>query len=372
MAKRIWRKRHIPEILESESVDNPDIIKMSQSSISTIINKLGYRYLRITKAPVNRNTESARKKRVIWGETFLQLVHNNVQFIFIDESGFCLGMTRTRGYGEVGSTPEVVVEKVKNPNHTVIAGMIVGQPMYIEVISGACDNARFQQFCNNLINHIQNTIDMNRTVVVVMDNATIHRSQIFNIFWSKKIYVLMTVPYSPQCNSVELTFSEAKAFLTGIMGSRVHFSRIITEINQERVRREYERRVSEHPIPDRVQMEEVDVEVMLNMDALFRRFNQWMTQTDEWFEQEMVRSQRTPNDVHPLTDRYEDELFHEIIIRCFREITVQHTFHYFAHTIKVAHSCTRGYPLSNSSKFYDEYNEMDEATMRLYQEFKNK
>ena len=119
------------EILETESMENPNIVKMSQSSVSTVINKLGYRYLRISKAPVNRNTELARKKRVVWDDTFLQLSHARVQFVFVDESGFCLGMTRTRGYGVVGGTPEVVVQKIRNPNHTAIAAMIVGHQLVV-------------------------------------------------------------------------------------------------------------------------------------------------------------------------------------------------------------------------------------------------
>ena len=281
-------------------------------------------------------------------------------------------MTRTRGYGVVGGTPEVVVEKIRNPNHTAIAAMIVGHPIYVEVISGACDNVRFQQFCRNLIQHLRTIINLNTTVVVLMDNATIHRTNIFDIFWSNHIYVLMTVPYSPQCNAVELTFSEAKAFLTGIMGLRVHFSRVLTEILQERVTREYQRRLQEHPAPRRVQMDGVNIEAFVEMDVMYRRFNEWLAQNDEWYEQELQRSQRNPMDVNPLQDVYDDELFHEIIIRCFRQVTPQHTFHDYAHTIKVAHSCTRGYPLSNSSKFYDEYNEMDEDTLRLYREFKDK
>ena len=362
----------IANILEEEGFENQRIKKLSQSSLSIIIKKLGYKFLRLSKAPVNRNTELARKKRVIWGETFIRLAKKRVQFVFIDESGFHLGMTRTRGYAPVGSTPEVVVEKIRNPNHTAIAALIVGYPMYVEVISGACDNEKFQVFCTNLIRHLRTIINANKTVVVVMDNASIHRRNVFNIFWENHIYVLMTIPYSPQCNAVELAFSEVKSILTRMMGSRFLFAAVVTDIYEQRIIKEYERRIADHLPPATTEFVTGDIEALMIMNPLYRRFQEWLEQTDQWFIQEMERSRRTPSDVNPLTDRHDDELFHEIIMRCFRGVTSQQSFHYYAHTIKVAHSCTKGYPLSNSSQFYHRYNEMDEETDRLYKEYAEK
>ena len=56
-----------------------------------------------------RNTQEAVSMRIEWACTFNELRDTGCEFLFVDESGFNVKLSRGRGYARVGETPSVIV-----------------------------------------------------------------------------------------------------------------------------------------------------------------------------------------------------------------------------------------------------------------------
>ena len=204
-----------------------------------------------------------------------------------------------------------------------------------------------------------------------MDNTRIHIAGVFDLFWSNHIYLLKTIPYSPQTNAVELTFSLAKSFINALVGSDRLFAGMLTEIFQAQVQNEYLRREMElrRRFPVIVDDGEVEIGNFAVDNVNVRRLTEEIVRLDQWRDDEMQRAVHYPETVSPHTMELTEEVFHAIIHRAFREVTPLNTLHFLGHTIKVAHSCIRGYPLSMSRYFYDFYDFEDDDILRLYSRF---
>lgn len=364
------------ELVVEVGSGNEDIVLISLPSISKLINNMGYSYKRITREPINRNTDVAIKKRVVWGELFLQLVQDDVQFIFIDESGFNRSINRPYGHSMRGRACNIENEKIRQINNTVIGAMIVGHPMFIEVMEGPCDGNRFRCFCRNLVDWCITHLDKNKVTVVVMDNASIHRKDVFDIFWSKHIYVLKTIPYSPQTNAVEMVFAQAKAYISRVFGSHSEMESEMGMINLEEIEMEYEERMEE--IRQQFQddsegdyLMEMDEDLPPSISA--QRMNRLLDELDEEVETRRRNSQAEVARIHPSRDSIEQDKFHKLIKRAFGMVSIPNTHHYLARTIKVAHACARSYPLMNDHKFYHQYEIQEEDPIyvmyRLHADF---
>ena len=357
---------------DQQEIDEHMRIKViARSSIGNVIRNLGYSFKRITKQPQPRNSELQLKKRVLWGTLFNNLVKENPIFVFVDECGFSRSQSRDYAYGEIGYSASVTVDQIRHCNNTAIAAMITGYQMYVEIIVGACNNERFIEFCKNLIVHLKRTIPLNRSIIVVMDNARIHVRDVFNTFWNSHIYLLKTIPYSPQTNGVELTFSQAKKKINDIMGSQSLFEEVYVDILESRLDDEYRTKIlnigNQYDV-----IQEFDEDLMENVMEIsgnLGRYIQRKREIDDWYEREKERIRTFPEDLNPMTYELSDDIFHAMIHYAFKQITIDNTRHYFAHSIKVADSCIHGYPLSMSKKFYEEYEIVDMDTAMLYLEY---
>ena len=147
---------------------------------------------------------------------------------------------------------------------------------------------------------------------------------------------------------------------------------MITEILQAQVENEYlrrklelERRYSVVVVDDG----SVDFGNFAAINVNTRRYTEELNRLDQWRVQEMQNAVHLPETVSPHTMELTEDVFHAIIHRSFREITRLNTIHFMGHTIKVAHSCVRGYPLSMNRYFYDYYDFEDDEMEMLYLPF---
>ena len=355
------REQQVPEEMRVQVI--------GRSSIGNVIKNLGFTLKRITKQPVPRNTEVQLKKRVIWGSLFIGLVKEEPVFVFVDECGFARSQSRQYAYGEIGHSSTITVDKIRHVNNTAIAAMIVGYGMYVEVITGACNNQRFVEFCDNLIQHLKTIVPMHKSCIIVMDNAKIHVHNVFNRLWDQHIYLLKTIPYSPQTNSIEMSFSQAKKVINDIMGSQSKFQEVYTEIMASRVEAEYRTRLLS--IQRRYAViqegdEDLQMDHFMELNANMARYTEKLRELDEWFETEMDRVTTLPENFNPHAIELTEDVFHSMIHYAFKQITIENIRHYYAHTIKVADSCIHGYPLSMSKKFYEEYTIADMDSLLIY------
>ena len=143
------------------------------------------------------------------------LLGMGARFVFLDESGFNVNMSRGRGHAGVSETPECYVPS-KGPSISVLAAMSPELGVIHETHRGGATAALFAQFLDRLF-PILHKVYKDTPVVLVMDNAVIHKtSRKEGIDVPKKIgeaglFHLYTVPYSPQLNAIESLFAQAKS-----------------------------------------------------------------------------------------------------------------------------------------------------------------
>ena len=135
----------------------------------------------------------------------------------MDESGFNINMSRGRGYARVSETPECHAP-TKGPNISLVAAMGEGFGFKYEVHRGGIRAVIFANFLKNISAHIREWSD-EHPVVIVMDNARIHKTPIRDGINIPKIvqdmgfYHLYTVLYSLQLNTIESVFAQVKSYV---------------------------------------------------------------------------------------------------------------------------------------------------------------
>jgi transposase len=74
---------------------------------------------------------------------------------------------------------------------------------YYEIFEESINGVKFQNFVKNL--------DVPKGSILLLDNASIHKTQAFkNTVEDKKIQLLYTPPYTPEFNPIELSFGAIK------------------------------------------------------------------------------------------------------------------------------------------------------------------
>ena len=194
-----------------------DGITLSTSSISSLLKNMEITCKRLYKEPPERNSSSSISMRIEWAYTFNELRDLGCQFVFVDESGFNVSLSRGRGYARVGESPNVTVPP-KGPNVTLIALMGTKVGLLYEKYVGRVNAKVFEEFLINSAPEIKKACP-SEPIVIVLDNARIHKgSRAEGIDIPKTIqklgfFHLFTIPYSPQLNAIEMVFSQLKSYV---------------------------------------------------------------------------------------------------------------------------------------------------------------
>ena len=219
-------------------------------------------------------------------------------------------------------------------------------------MEGSCKNDRFQVFCKNLIVVLKRKLNMRKPLVVVLDNAKIHLKDIHKIFWQHHIYVLKTIPYSPQNNPIELSFSQAKNEMANLYGSDVLYAETMKQILLDKIENEYNQKFNELTRLYGGGDEDMENNV-INSNATI--LEEKLAQLDQWKETQVNECNIRATDVHPTSDTIDEPTYQAMIIHAFKKISIANTYHYLGRSIKVADSCIHGYPLVNFKSFYENY-----------------
>ena len=202
--------------MRSELVKRKGIV-LSMSSISSLLKNLEITCKRLYKEPPERNSDESVSMRIEWAFTFNELRDLGCQFLFVDESGFNISLSRGRGYARVGETPNVSVPP-KGPNVTIIAMMGLKINLVHEKYIGGVTAKRFDEFLRTNAAKVREAYK-GEPVVIIMDNARVHKgSKADNIDIPKTIHELgffhlFTIPYSPQLNAIEMVFAQTKSYV---------------------------------------------------------------------------------------------------------------------------------------------------------------
>ena len=153
--------------------------------------------------------EANKEKRNAYQENIKGISPQNL--VYVDESGIEMNICKDRGWSKKG---EKLIGKKSGKYYertNIIAGYVNHKPIAPMVFNGACNSKLFEIWVEEfLIKELQ------PAQVVVMDNATFHRSQkIKDLIESVKCKVIFLPPYSPDLNPIEKFWANMKRWIKG-------------------------------------------------------------------------------------------------------------------------------------------------------------
>lgn len=135
------------------------------------------------------------------------------QLVFVDESG-CdkrIGFRRT-GWSPVGVTPVQVAQFQREQRYQILPAYAQDGIVLARVFQGSTDATVFEDFIEQLLPHCGRFPE--RKSVIIMDNASFHRSErVEQLYCNAGVKLLYLPPYSPDLNPIEEFFAELKAFI---------------------------------------------------------------------------------------------------------------------------------------------------------------
>lgn len=146
--------------------------------------------------------------------------------VFLDEAGFNLYISRTRGWSRKGKPCRVLVPKSKGKNITIIGAIssasIIDVSLRASEMLGSASKkrsndgkvikvtanvgTRTEHFYNNYLQNVLKALDSNdlRGQYIIMDNAFIHKNaSIRQLIESQGYKCIYLPPYSPFLNPIE-------------------------------------------------------------------------------------------------------------------------------------------------------------------------
>lgn len=150
------------------------------------------------------------KNYVKWTRSYLEKLERfkrkNHDIIYMDETGFAPGTSRTHGYGIVGKRLYGDVDSAKRPRTSLIGGYLNNKLIAPILFDGNCNTLMINLW---LKDHILPTLK--KGSVIVMDNASFHKSQeTRDIIKDAECFVLFLPPYSPHLNPIEKLWANIK------------------------------------------------------------------------------------------------------------------------------------------------------------------
>ena len=152
------------------------------------------------------NSPENKELRILRRRELDALINAGFMPVFVDESHWTVGNVRTRGWGPKGE---------KHYRTTTLASFslscvcMISQAgdRHCKIFNTTINADIFKACMRELIKLVR--LD-NENVVLVMDNASIHRHEIVELAESNGCKVLFNAPYSPECNPIEMVFGTWK------------------------------------------------------------------------------------------------------------------------------------------------------------------
>ena len=183
---------------------------ISFSRIYKIIKKqLNYRFLNTQIK--NKNLESNKSK--IMSFIFIKILIRAIQMelipIFIDETGFMLENNCYKRWREKREEFNVGPNTNKKKRTNLILVVSSNKVILDKFMNGSINQNNFREFLKDLIEKIKSNKIQN--YIIVMDNATIHKTiKIIRFCLKKKMKILTITPYYSKLNMIEYLFGFIK------------------------------------------------------------------------------------------------------------------------------------------------------------------
>jgi transposase len=157
-----------------------------------------------------RASERSEAKRAAWREQTRGL--DPARFVWVDETGSDLGLTRTHSRAPRGQRADSTVPSKRGKNRTLITALTLEGIGPGLLLDEAIDRTTFDGY---IIHCLAPTLKPEQ--IVVVDNLKVHYSDRAKAaIEARGAHLWYLPPYSPDFNPIEEAFSKAKTFLRSV------------------------------------------------------------------------------------------------------------------------------------------------------------
>jgi transposase len=153
--------------------------------------------------------EASEEKRA----EYLDIIKNIVceELVYIDESGIELTICKDSGWSKKGVPLQAKKSGKYYERTNIIAGLVNNKPIAPMVFNGSCNTKTFESWVEEFL-----IKELKSGQVVVMDNASFHKSQrTKDLIESVGCRLLFLPPYSPDLNPIEKFWANMKRWIKG-------------------------------------------------------------------------------------------------------------------------------------------------------------
>jgi len=148
--------------------------------------------------------------RTAWREAVAQL--DPEQFVFVDESGTTISLTRLYGWAPHDQRAPGSVPRNHGKNTTLVAALAPDGVHVPWMIEGAMDTETFVWYITEQLGPT-----LRPGQVVVLDNLRVHKAErMRHAIEARQCHLLFLPPYSPDFTPIEQACSKLKAILRGL------------------------------------------------------------------------------------------------------------------------------------------------------------
>ena len=177
-------------------------------TLHVIIRSFHLTYKKITQINVERNSDKLKINRKFISSCLLNCLVSRSRIIFLDETGLKFNISPRYGFAIKGEKPYIKSDP-ESENFSVLMAFdrfgVISFMIFKESIKSEDYLAFLYQLVNNDLYD-----QFNKKVVFFMDNASIHKSKLFQESFAEDYNVLYNTPYSPHLNAIEQVFSFIK------------------------------------------------------------------------------------------------------------------------------------------------------------------
>jgi transposase len=197
---------------------NNNNITISKSSICRILKNNNITHKKINNKIFPRDYNIINEERSIFANN---IDVNYINYIFIDESSFCVNDYARYGYSKKG---EIITKNYKHKHlrerKTLLSAINKDNFVSNKIINGSVKHDIYLLF-------FEENLEIFKYKTILHDNARIHHSKLLKEYCKNNhIYLKYLPPYTPQFNPIELVFSEMKTLFR-----KLKHTNIIEDIN---------------------------------------------------------------------------------------------------------------------------------------------
>lgn len=168
---------------------------------------------------IERNSEHTKDLRVDYVHWLIE--HQNYSFIYVDETGYSIGVQRNRGRAPIGQriTVNLPLEQSSNVSAAVAISKDYGI-LHYKAIEGSFNINQFDQFIADLVQIIKTKQIYNPCII--MDNCRCHKREDINSICGTDVLFRFLPPYSPNLNPIENVFAIVKQNFRTVLANLLH------------------------------------------------------------------------------------------------------------------------------------------------------